>query len=265
MDNYYKRYRSNYKVLFDPPYNVTPLSQSAENGDGINMSAIATHLNVLLDGLDKMSNEGPWFFVSACAFLDVLTWVAFYHKISKRGRMNSLRIMWNKFIRKCPRSFRRYEFKIVQKISGSSDYTDFLKKYFFNSNPHYNSCYSGPNSPTKSEFASIIFQTLRCGVVHSFSMRQSLDPWDTGYKILLARYCDFTDNNNHHLETVQVELKPGETPIRSVIFVAQEFIKDIRKCVTDMVHLANTDAQLKSNFINLYKTKPPLGFLDIDK
>lgn len=255
---YVKKYVTTYKNLFTPASapvsSTTSACPIAESSDGLNFEAVKAHLRATVAGLKSEAPRGAWFFAMACSFLDVLTWGAFYDKIVVRDKkkmsvLEKIRFIFTKKA-KC--------------VSKMEDYVKFLKKYFFVANPRYATCYSNLTGGSSDKLAKKIYQTLRCGVLHSFSMKQSMDSWDKGYSILLARYCDFNDSVNHHLEIVDLFMDDTGTSIESVIFVAEEMVKDIENCVEHMIKSAeSTEPQLKQNFINLYKNKPPLGFLDI--
>ena len=256
---YVKKYVTKYKNLFTPvsaPVSSTiPAYPIAESSDGLNFDAVKAHLTATVAGLQSEAPRGAWFFGMACSFLDVLSWGTFYDKIVVRDKKKMS--VWKKI--------RSIFTKNVQCITTMDDYVKFLKKYFFVANPRYATCYSNLTGSSSDKFARKIYQTLRCGVLHSFSMKQSMDSWDKGYSILLARYCDFKDSANHHLEIVDLFMDDTGNSIESVIFVAEEMAIDIEKCVNHLIRLAeSTEPQLKQNFIDLYKNKPPLGFLDID-
>lgn len=239
MDNYIKRYAARYKEMFDTPYNVPTKNSHPEGCDGLNIQSIKAHLNQTIQDLKSMLSNGAWFFGAACSFLDVLTWAAYFTTINAREELS-------------------------RRTSGK-DYQNFLKNYFFQANTHYATCYNKLTNSNDENFAKRMYKTLRCGVLHSFSMKQSMETTVFDYTILLARHEDFNDTKNHHLEIVKLFMDDDENYREAVILIAQKFMQDIEDCVTRMLNLATPDSQLEKNFIELYKHKPPLGFLDIDK
>lgn len=260
---YVKKYVDKYKKLFSsptqsvsssvttaPPTTSVPVPDSS---NGINLNAIEAYFNDRLVELQSMAVRGDaWFFGSCCTFIDMLAWAAFYDEIVNHNRRRNGR-------------------------SEGKFFNAFLKEYVFKPNSHYMTLLSFLRI-TEDALADKFYQTLRCGVVHSFSMKQSMCDGD-GYDILLAHYHDFDDMSQHHLEVVDtyIERQSGQTtPIESIILVAESFVQDIRTAVVQLIKNArlhqnapnvqsqSSVAKIEDNLINLFKNKPPMGFLNID-
>ena len=263
---YVKKYVDKYRKLFSlssqstlssgTTASATPLTPVPESSNGINLNAIEAYFNDRLVELQSMAVRGDaWFFGSCCTFIDMLAWAVFYDEIVNHNNQNRGR-------------------------NGRSDskfFNAFLKEYIFKSNSHYVTLRRSLGI-SEDGLADKFYQTLRCGVVHSFSMKQSMADGD-GYDILLAHYHDFDDMSQHHLEVVDtyIERQSGQTtPIESIILVAESFVQDIRTAVVEMVknarlnqnapvvHNSSPRAKIEDNLINLFKNKPPMGFLNID-
>lgn len=228
---YAKHYAEKYKAFLD----FSPAAVATDRE--VTLAAVGAYLNDRLIELERMSLTGDaWFFGSCCTFLDMMTWCAYFHTIKERER---------------------------KKYSGRGDYQRLLNQYFFPANPSYGICWRSW-ADAQICFAQLLYKTLRCGVVHSFSMKQSIDPKDRGYSILLAHHHDFKDMGNHHLEIVDVRLAPDDNPSPAFILMAEDFVVDIRRCAEKLISDASTESDLENNIIGLFSEKPPMGFLSFD-
>lgn len=223
-----------------PQYEKRPSEKYRKffNGTGITLNSIEAYFNDRLNELQEMSCRGDaWFFGSCCILIEVLTWGACFTEIEDRNTAGIT----------------------------AADFKKFIDDHFVEANPSYKEVEKNlkklnvGHKRTNSIVADRLYETLRCGVVHSFSMKQKLNV--DGYDILLAHYHDFDDMTNHHLQVVELDLDGKKR--YSIILVAEEFVHDLRRAAEHLIAEAKTTSVHEENLIKLFNKKPPLGFLEI--
>ncbi|MCC6412924.1 MAG: hypothetical protein IT270_14765 [Saprospiraceae bacterium] len=169
-----------------------------------------------LDELTKYASEGdPWVFILLAAFIEYMVKIT-----SNKDETNS------------------------------NDYKDFIKHYLSLVNVQYRDFTFNQGT---QDLPAQMYHTLRCGVIHSFSMIP--DKISTKYggrprSILLAH----RKNGKIHLS---VHIEDG---MDSVIFTAEDFLDDIKKLVEVIfIEKATNDANLKNNIIDWFNKYQPIG------
>lgn len=157
----------------------------------------------------------------------------------------------------CASSYLEYLAKLTYgKSTTQTDYKQFLKDYFFQVCPNYLAFrYSNGNNDLEVQ----MYHTLRCGIVHSFSMiadAQAVNRGGRHRSILLAH----RHSGKTHLSSyVNNRHKPK---VDAAIFVAEDFAEDIEKATKFVFALSRkhnaAGTTLKTNIGRWSQQHPPI-------
>ncbi len=205
-------------------------------------AAIDQYLKARLDELDTLAQRGdPWVFGACCTFIEMLA-------KREEGRNNNLK--------------------------DGQRFTNFVKIYLMPSNPLYQDAekelktkatknqnttkQSGKEQAKRDdpEIAQNLWHILRCGVVHSFSMKAN----DEEFKIILGHRKNNKSNSNLHLQVINVNDK-GKT-YKALLIMAENFVEDLRKCTQRVLEKAKNDSSFCKNLEDNFSNNPPLGWLE---
>jgi hypothetical protein len=194
------------------------------------LNAIDRYLKDRLDELDSLAQRGdPWVFGACCTFIEMLA-----------------------------------ERENPQKTKSGNRFKKFVQMYLMPSNSLYQDAENKlKEKTTKQEFPEIsknLWNVLRCGVVHSFSMK---DNKDKKYKILLGHRKNSKSCTSEHLNIVDVN-DNGKT-YKALLIIAEDFVEDLRKCTQKIIEKAKQDPSFCDPFKKEFSTNPPFGWLTFDE
>ncbi len=130
----------------------------------------------------------------------------------------------------------------LQKMVGSSLYSDFVNKWLSRINPIYRD-FKYINAETK--LAEQMFFVLRNGLVHSFTLKPNRAEGKIN-SILLS-------HKDPHL------IAFNQNGFDSCILNAKEFLDDLVKVIDLIFSQAETDDKLKESINSFFKENPPIG------
>ena len=207
--------------------NVTKkVSKTFEKQD---LNAIDQYLKDRLDELDSLARRGdPWIFEACCTFIEMLAERANTEKNTNTEKKG------NRF-------------------------RNFVQNYLMPSNPLYEAAenqYPKNKQKKSHKISNNLWTVLRCGVVHSFSMKAD----DGEYKILLGHRKNSKSNISDHLKVVDVN---DETKnYKALLIMAEDFVEDLKKCTQGIIEKAKQDSKFCDSFTKEFSDNPPLGWLE---
>lgn len=215
------------------------------------LEAIDRYLKARLEELDTLAQRGdPWVFGACCTFIEML---------AKREKECNNDLNDN------------------ARNKDGSRFKNFVKIYLMPSNPFYQDAEKElKNEATKQsgkeqakeddpEIAQNLWHILRCGVVHSFSMKKQEsfkkeleDSNQQNYKILLGHRKN-RKSTSDHLKVVEVN-DEGNT-YKALCIMAEDFVEDLRRCTQKIIKKAKDSSSFYDNLKEQFINNPPLGWL----
>ncbi len=200
------------------------------------LNAIDRYLKDRLDELDSLAQRGdPWVFGACCTFIEML---ATRENPQEKMLGNRFKTFVQNYLMPSNSLYQDAENKLKEKTTGQK------------------SC----------EISKNLWKVLRCGVVHSFSMKGKKDKKDKKgeeYKILLGHRKNSKSCTSEHLNIVDVN-DNGKT-YKALLIMAEDFVEDLRKCTQKIIEKAKQDSSFYNNFKEKFSTDPPLGWLTFDE
>ena len=201
------------------------------SGSSTTIDNVDTYLKGRLRELMFLSKRGdPWAFVSCCSFIDMLS----QHVLNCCGH------------------------------GTNRTYVDFCQNYLIPVNAKYAAVDAAMHP---YEIAHMLYVVLRCGAVHSFSMKANpqsgrySDGKAAEYTVILGHRKNSPKGEDHHLEVVDVDMQDGNPAHKAVLVMAEDFVNDLKACVKNIIKKAKNDAAFCAQFIKTFDDNPPLGWL----
>lgn len=151
----------------------------------------------------------------------------------------------------CISAFIEYLSKLVNGADGQHyrQYKKFIKEYFGKVNSLYeNFTYRCG----KKDLSTQMYNVLRCGIVHAFSMVPSEESRKKGGRIRSIVLCHKKSGRlhltNYHTKNIA----------DAAIFVAEDFAEDTIQVVNNIFQKAQKDTNLKGHIINWYSKQTPI-------
>lgn len=180
--------------------------------------------------------------------------------LDRVGELKTLATRGDPWVFACATSFIEYLAKMhLGKTTTASDYKAFLRDVFFKACPAYASFTFASGS---SDLDIQMYHTLRCGLVHSFSLiadQKARSAKGRDRSILLAH----RKNGAVHLRAkIDNRRRPK---IDAVVFTAEDFVDDIETATKYLFQQARKPTPdgrlLKANIKSWTKAHPPIGTL----
>lgn len=209
------------------------------------IQAIDRYLKARLDELDSLAQRGdPWVFGACCTFIEMLA------KREKECNNNSMD------------GPRFKNFVKIYLMPSNPLYQDAEKELKTEATKNQNATKQSGKEQAKRddpEIAKNLWHILRCGVVHSFSMKTN----DGEFKIFLGHRKNSESCSSRHLQVINVKdkVKNEDKTYKALLIMAEDFVEDLRKCTQSIIKKAKKDPSFCRNLEEKFQDNPPFGWL----